>query len=186
MASEAHGRLQGVSVGRLTTAMRSALFYFAAKNYTVNLVIDEFAHSRGLCDVVFVKRNRMMVEVEIKASIADLKREKKKACRQEEKSEWEEIYDIPRLSPNYFVFCIPDFLLDKALPIIESDFPKAGILTFDGTYHLKVARKMRKIHGSLVSDELMLSMVRAQSQKYIWKMWRQLKDLSFLKGRRLY
>lgn len=166
--------------------MRAALFYFAAKNYTVNMVIDEYAHSRGLSDVIFVKNNRMMIEVEIKASIADLKREKSKLCRQEEKSEWEQMYEIPRLEPNYFVFCIPDFLYDKALPIIETDFPKAGIVVFDGTTHLKVKRKMRKIHGTPVSDKRMLQMVRAQSQKYIWKAFKQLRATAFPKGRRLY
>lgn len=157
--------------------MRAALFLYAAKNYKVVMVIDEYSHAAGLSDVVFIKNNRMVVEVEIKASLSDLKKEKLKACRTDH---------YAGFRPNYFVFCIPDFLLPEARTIIEEDFPFAGIVVFNGTQNLSVEKKMRKIHGVPRTDAQMLKFVRAQSQKYIWNMFRSLKSLAFLNGRRLY
>ncbi|NUO19980.1 hypothetical protein HUU59_11075 [bacterium] len=163
-----------------TVKIRAALFYYAARNYRPLIVIDECQMGSCLTDVYFLNANGMGIDCEIKVSISDLRAEIKKSKHRH----WQNARRQADGSvANYFVFCIPHELLDKARPIIEENWPFAGILTLRGDGNLSVARKMRRIHALPVPEGRRKQFALWQARRYTWYMHRRLTWISRQKKR---
>ncbi len=92
-------------------------------------------------DVMVVARSLMMVETEVKVSIADM--------RSELKSKWLKHWRLREntrqggLGPasNYFYFAVPLALQEKALAVIEELYPYAGLLVRDSSGDIERVRR---------------------------------------------
>jgi hypothetical protein len=97
----------------------------------------------GACD-------KYSVEVEVKVSVADLKREF------QTKSSKHFLYanaeaQPTRGAPNYFYFYVPKAIEEQALAIVKEQAPKAGLAVYEGGYLLdgkktSIAHKPTKLH----------------------------------------
>ena len=104
----------------------------------------------GIADILAVSDDlKKSYEVEVKISISDLRADFKK---HKQKSNYH------KNKANYFYFCFPKNLLEKALPIIEAQNVKYGIITYDDRENLSlnvvpeaklsVYKRARKLHNN--------------------------------------
>ncbi len=109
-------------------------------------------------DVLVVNERRFLIEIEVKVSIQDLKRDQKKRKHQFFASQ---SYYKP-FPVNRFFFAVPQELTGKALDIIESTYPYAGLLTVNGSfvYHQKEARLL---HSARLTNRQIYELARQQS-----------------------
>lgn len=90
------------------------------------LCATEVTCSHGIADVLAVSQDGLKsYEVEVKISLSDLKRE-----LTEKYHKHRELINDSRCKCNYFYFCLPEELLDKALPILNKFSTKYGIITW--------------------------------------------------------
>lgn len=85
-----------------------------------NCPIVAMEYEYGAADVLSVTPEGMVIETEVKVSVADMKREAKKPKHRDMQggsSRW-----------HYFYFAVPQALEDKAKAIIEETYPYAGLL----------------------------------------------------------
>lgn len=82
----------------------------------------------GEADVISATpRGQDIYDTEVKVSIADMKKEvSKRKHRFAQKGLWGQ--DTYHLWANYFYFAVPESIKDKALAIIKTYFPYAGLL----------------------------------------------------------
>jgi len=120
-------------------------------------------------DVLGVSPN-MSVEVEIKKSISDLRAEfrNKRAKHFLYKNAHG---GANRQTPNYFYFCFPSELLEKATPIIEAEFPQAGIVAYFGDRggmpgnNSQVVRPPKALHNEKPSPRMVrMAIMRMSSE----------------------
>jgi hypothetical protein len=103
----------------------------------------------GVCD-------KFSVEVEVKVSIADLKREfKDKTAKHYLFANAEGTPS--KGTPNYFYFYVPKEIEDKALEIVKEKAPKAGLAVYEGGSvrdgkKTSVAHRPTKLHDRAPSD----------------------------------
>ncbi len=84
----------------------------------------------GDMDVAAVTKAGYLIEVEVKMTLADLKRELKKDKHITRKKEpWETIYRGPVIKAAYYYIAIPYNLYLKSEKFIKESFPHYGILT---------------------------------------------------------
>lgn len=76
----------------------------------------------GLADVLVVTSDNFLIEVEVKVSMADLKRDKKKYKHQ--MSEMER----SQKPTHYFYFAVPRELANEAVAICDQLYPYAGVM----------------------------------------------------------
>lgn len=87
-------------------------------------------------DVIAVTKDDMVIDTEVKVTIQDLKREKKKTKHYAMAREKDLILGHESMRPyipastrcNYFYFAVPDGLEEKAIQVINEMFPYAGLL----------------------------------------------------------
>jgi hypothetical protein len=157
--------------------IKAGLYQFATYDIRSLFVMDEFGHYCGLSDMAVVLPSHFWIDIEIKVSIADLKTEHKKVRHNFwNDTEWQSLGRVP----NYFAFCVPLELLDRARPIIEAGWPFAGI--FSATWviprhnanhpfcRIKREKKIKRIHGQKLSDEIILRHAHNLSYRYA-KIW---------------
>lgn len=88
-------------------------------NYKIYTVLPNiyFGSSNHECDLIVVSKNGIVSEIEIKRSISDLKNDKNKRHHR-----------FTETKIHYKYFCIPEFLYEKALEHIPSEY---GIITIN-------------------------------------------------------
>lgn len=72
-------------------------------------------------DVAVISRDRKLIEVEVKVSLADMRREELKRKHQRA------ILFTDSL-PHYFYFAVPFGLIDEIMPIVQEKYSYAGVL----------------------------------------------------------
>ncbi len=95
--------------------------------------------ARGIADVLAISIDlKRSYEIEVKTSIQDLKNDFKNKENKHSKMEDKHPYDM---TPNYFIFAIPEDLLDKSLKVLKNKNNKYGIITINDNGELKTHRR---------------------------------------------
>ena len=129
-------------------------------------------------DVIAVDRRRRMIWVEVKVSIGDLLRDRKKTFHQMMRHKrglplWEGARHVVTVSgwfcPVRFYFAIPGELVEKAKPKIEEMFPWAGLFSVGATrgrffgHRVTCARNAEQIHDEQLEVKRVESLIKCQS-----------------------
>lgn len=119
------------------------------------------------CDVLGLN-SKIAVEIEVKVSISDLKREFI------DKSAKHYLYsnvDKAWYLPNYFYFLLPEDIIEKARPIIEEQSPKTGIGVFTNYNrhgeNVSIVKKPTKIHTNPPSTRLIDATIARMSSELV-------------------
>lgn len=124
-------------------------------------------------DVMAINPSGMIIETEVKLSIADLRRDKLKFKHRR----FIDLYALPEC--HYFYFATPPELQEKALSIISEVYPYAGYLVVHGenvidfwgrditltSPNVEVIKKARRIERAKMEKTEFLRLVKAQSGK---------------------
>jgi len=91
-------------------------------NYRQNIIVPNISWGAGMneCDLLVIKPNGYMIEIEIKRSVADFKADFKKK------------HEHNRLKTREFYYCFPIKLLEKIEKLIPED---CGIITISTNYN---------------------------------------------------
>ncbi|MCK5235878.1 MAG: hypothetical protein KAR06_02740 [Deltaproteobacteria bacterium] len=89
----------------------------------------------GDCDIVGINPSGYLIEVEVKTSVGDLKKEAKK--RKHKFTTWRGTRH-PRTA--YFYFALPRTIYWKCLEFIRDNFPDYGVLTVSPSSHWELDR----------------------------------------------
>ena len=107
-------------------------------------------------------------EVEVKVSLSDLKKDfSNKRAKHAHIDNSMNVFN-----PNYFYFCFPNYLLDKALSIIAESNEKYGIMiykrygTTKGNGHIDIIKRAKKVNHS-GNDKLYEALVKRISSELI-------------------
>lgn len=166
--------------------LKAAVFSYAMRAWRPKLVVDEFSLLHGISDVVVLKMDNMLLDIEIKTSLSDLKADVKKtkwcklldnSCEYRSSKNWR--YDWI-IIPNYFYVVIPESIQEKALEFINMTWPFAGVLTtseyqhFLSTngpliYDLKNIKRVNKIHNNPVSEKGIMRLQENLTRKYLYR-----------------
>ena len=150
----------------LTARLKVEAFCWLRYTKKMGMVCTEVgrwsADCLGICDT-------MSIEVEIKASKADLLRE---FVSKQNKHYWyDHATDSDASVPNYLYFCVPDYLEAFALTTLTTNAPKAGLLVFPLDTKLpagcnaKVVRKAQKLRTGAPSPRMVrTAMLRMGSE----------------------
>jgi hypothetical protein len=95
---------------------------------------------------------KFSVEVEVKISVADLKREfTSKSSKHYLYANAEGATGPTKGTPNYFYFYVPQEIEAQALEVIEKECPKAGLAVYEGGFmdgkKTRVAKRPTKLHS---------------------------------------
>lgn len=161
-----------MNLASLTSSMKAALFYYAYRNYDKLLMLDEVPNHVGQTDLLVVTKKYLTIDIEIKASLSDLKKDAKKQKHEHwQMPYWQESGHIP----NYFIFVIPASIEEKALPFIKEKWPFAGVLVWHdrrrSTDMMTVARKMKRVHSYTLPQERREWLIGLQAQRYSWNQY---------------
>ena len=122
----------------------------------------------GLADILVIDKKRFLTEIEVKTSLADLKRDGKK--RKHRRFLAESASDDHRdyLGPyptHLFYFAVPEEIVEQALEICKEQYPYAGVLRCEGIsdYGVTVYQAAKVLSQRKVSYPRILAMVRSQS-----------------------
>ena len=96
--------------------------------------------------------DRCLVEIEVKISLADLKKEFTTSGNKHNKHFV--VYCNPdsrpnAIIPNYYYICVPECLVHQAIEIVKGINPKYGVLvckSYHNTYKIECALKAKALH----------------------------------------
>lgn len=113
----------------------------------------------GQADVLVVTKDRHLIEVEVKVSISDLRKDRNK-IKHRHFRDGDDSYPA-----KYFYFAVPRDIANQACLICDSLFPYAGVLGTDGQNWADVNyyRTAKALAGQKLTFKQILYMVRAQS-----------------------
>ncbi len=125
----------------------------------------------GIADIIAINDNKTAsYEVEIKTSIADLKKNFK-----DKNFKHSSLNQNNKYNPNYFYFCVPKDLYEKAKEIIYSNNKQYGIIIFTqfGNYGMvQVKNRAKKLNDSgnnLLFEKLLKRITSEIANLYIDK-----------------
>jgi hypothetical protein len=100
-------------------------------------------------DFIFITNYGYVGEIEIKTSLADLRADFKKQKHNNIKNDY-------KIHVNYFYFAVPDYLLEKATPIIEGMNTKYGIIKIysNALYDIKTIKKAKLLQPCFKDSNL--------------------------------
>lgn len=119
----------------------------------------------GNPDVLGVTKSRHMIEIEIKSSVSDFRRNKKKAGQIA-------LASAPELGPHYFYYMVSPDIAAKVLPEVEG---KYGLMTLCPTNYSKILKPAYRIHDRKATLRKIAELVRAESGTML-NMMHKLKD----------
>jgi len=136
-----------------------------------------------VADVLVVDQHRHLIEVEVKLSIADLKRDVKKLKHQAFRNTIKGNTMIRRMPTHLFYFAVPQEIANKVKPICDEFFPYAGIMAVNGLYShtVEVYRNPKVLSGRRLDVTEALRMVRGQSAT-ICRLATRIEELLQVKG----
>jgi len=110
-------------------------------------------------DILAVDKGRMLIETEIKVSLADLRKDRKKSKHRAFRD------NLPRCVTHHFYFAVPRVIANDAKIICDGLFPYAGILGSDGISELGVMvyRNPKPLAGKRLSFPQALRIAYGQS-----------------------
>jgi hypothetical protein len=138
----------------------------------------------GAADVLAVNKNRYIIEVEVKISLADMRADRKKAkheyyrklCGMTYNTKHKRFGQIVEIEPeeyptHWFYFAVPHELFNDAKILCENIYPYAGLLTdvttswSDGTKttDAKVRREARTLNHRKITLAEAIRLARGQS-----------------------
>jgi hypothetical protein len=126
----------------LTNKIKGALlYYFNFEKQALLACTELYTVHNSIADVIILTKNNLIIEVEVKISIADLKHELKKGRivysydNNIVKSSFINKHEIINTNvyeyPNKYYFCVPSFMLKETLEFSEKLNSKYGVLCFD-------------------------------------------------------
>ncbi|GAH32082.1 unnamed protein product, partial [marine sediment metagenome] len=113
----------------------------------------------GQADVLAVDKHRLLIEVEVKLTLADLKRDRHKLKHQNYRD------NLVNYPTYLFYFAISRALANQAVLVCEQLYPYAGVLGCDGQgqFDVEVYREGKALFGRRLTFPQLLRMVREQS-----------------------
>jgi|GEM_PF-1807964 len=140
---------------------------YARQCPVVALEVDSQLHAWAdePADVLVLNKNRQLIEVEVKLTVSDLKRDAKKKKHRLFRETYKSKGQI-WLTPTYhFHFAVPRDIANKVKPICDELFPYAGILACNGLYSpsVDIYRNPKPLCGRRLNATEALRMVRGQS-----------------------
>jgi len=113
----------------------------------------------GQADVLAVGKSRLLIEVEVKLNLADLRRDKHKLKHRNYRD------NLVNYPTHLFYFAVPKALANQAVLICEQLYPYAGVLGCDGQgqFDVVVYREGKALWGKCLTFPQLLRMVREQS-----------------------
>jgi len=111
-----------------------------------DITCTEFMYGR--CDVAAINEKEF-IDFEVKVSISDLNRDKKKSKHIEYEKAAKGLLPYGKYCmPNKFYFAVPELIADHAVKICLKINPKYGVITFDevnGVLWPRVVRRAKKL-----------------------------------------
>ena len=116
-------------------------------------------------DVLVLNQDRQLLEIEVKVSITDLKRDVKKDKHLRFRNRHNGITTDRRMMTYLFYFAVPQEIANKVKPVVDELFPYAGIIACNGLYshYIDVYRNPKPLCGRRLDTTEALRMVRGQS-----------------------
>lgn len=133
----------------------SAAQFLLWQKKCVLFTLEQSDGTMGRPDVFGLTKNRETIEIEIKVSVSDfLRNRKKESMRFRER--------MPHRGPNYFYYMLPDGIAQKVLFRVEE---KHGLICWDNEQPngWRVLKRATKIHPEKTSVQRIASLVREQS-----------------------
>lgn len=107
----------------------------------------------GNPDVLGVVSTKSMIEVEIKSSVSDFRRNKKKAGQLA-------LAKAPEVGPHYFYYMVSPEIATKVMPEVEA---KYGLMTLCPHNYSKILKPAYRIHDRKMTINRVAELVRAES-----------------------
>ena len=117
------------------------------------------SYSSERADILAVSKNRCLIETEVKVSLGDLRKDRKKSKHRAFRN------GGIRYPTRYFYFAVPKEIANAAKTICDDLYPYAGILSTDGSNELGVQlyRSAKPLAGKKLTFPQTLRMVFGQS-----------------------
>jgi len=119
--------------------------------------LDSYKDSQA--DILVVDKKRLLTEIEVKVSIADLRRDRSK------KKHWHFKRGDRRYPIHNFYFAVPNDIANKACLVCDELYTYAGIIGSDGLgdYGVSIYRCAKALSYERLSFKKLLIMIREQS-----------------------
>lgn len=113
----------------------------------------------GQADVLAVTKDRHLIEVEVKLSIGDLRRDKNKLKHRSFRD------NLVKYPTRLFYFAVPRELANKVKLLCDQLYPYAGVIGSNGLgeYDVEIYREPKALWGGKLTFPQILRMVREQS-----------------------
>ena len=123
----------------------------------IALEVDSQVHSwmGEPADILVVNNERQLLEIEVKVTLSDLKRDAKKRKH--------ETFRNGRSVTTHFYFAVPREIANKAKPICDDLFPYAGIIGSDGRYDVEIYRPAKALCFKKLDYTKIFRIIRGQS-----------------------
>jgi len=110
-----------------------------------------------MADVLAVDKNRMLIETEVKVTLADLRRDAKKAKHRD--------FREGRCAAHCFYFAVPKGIANEARLICDELYPYAGVLATNGLdeYGVQIYRNPKPLAGKRLTYPQALRLIFNQS-----------------------
>lgn len=111
----------------------------------------------GQADVLVVTKERYLMEVEVKISMEDLRRD------HEKRKHLSFRYGLPKYPTRHFYFAVPKELANRVILVCDQLYPYAGVLGCNGIDDIDIYRHPKALWGKKLTFPQILHMVREQS-----------------------
>ena len=121
--------------------------------------------ARARADVLIITKSRYLIEVEVKLTMSDLRKDQYKPKHRQFKSPLPDQL-VPQRNPtHWFYFAVPKEIANKAVEVCEKIYPYAGVIGTDGVsqYDVVFYRKAKSFKGNMLTFPQILRMCREQS-----------------------
>jgi hypothetical protein len=136
-----------------------------------------------LADIVVVTKKGLLMEIELKRSIEDLRADKNKLCKHaalqftlDARAPRTCDNDSPELmhlkngicrTPARFYYAVPHELLEKARAIVDASYPYAGLMSIAGMYRVAIHVLAPQLHNRILDAVDQWDLVKAQSSTLV-------------------
>jgi len=105
---------------------------------------EYFTLDGGRADILAINQNLAVYEVEVKTSLEDFTRDKKKPKHHRYRTK-------NQYSPNYFYYTVPEKIVNEIYPLVESLY---GLMAVKQGYlgNVRIVRKAQRLPGEMPKD----------------------------------
>ncbi len=140
------------------------------------LILIEAPCCYGYADVLVIRKDHTMIEIEIKKSLSDLcvaEPKKKKYNFKYWDVRWK-VSDIQDAIPNRVYFCLTEDIYEEGSRFIRSNWGWAGIMTIDGMTarnpkipRISIKKTAKTIHPHALGDKLIPQYYQSMTRSYV-------------------